>query len=125
MCLSKSRQSILVATVLLLLGCNVNINPAVEKVNEYNVRIQISNKATHEYKIIRGTKTYQQFVQWVKDNENDWSPTPASYVPGVIVSGGDYHFNFIGEMVVLNYPEGQFHKNISKNEYEFLIPKNT
>jgi len=125
MCLSKLKLWVTLVTALFLIGCNVDIDPVFENANEFSVRIHESNKAVVEYKMLKGTEGYKQCVDWVQANKRGWSPTPASYVPGVKVSGAGYDFNFIGDMVVVNYKDGQFSKNVGKNEYEFLIQKNT
>ena len=125
MCLSRLKNWAVVATILLLYGCSDGVDLIFVEANEYSVQIHESLWTVADYKITQYSKRYQQFIELVQTHKRGWSPTAAIYVPGVLVSGGGYHFNFIGEKIVVNYKDGQFYKNISKKEYAFLIQNNT
>ena len=120
MCFTNVKRIIVIILALSLSACSANLDEAFEKTDEFIVQILESGKNIKEYKIRRGTEKYLKFEKWARDNEWGWSPTPATYVPGVVVKSGDYHFNFIGDGVVLNNPEGQYSKDINKNEYEYF-----
>ena len=93
---------------------------AFKKADEFRVHVYESGEHVREYKILRGTEKYLQFENWARENKWGWSPTPATYVPGIVVSGGGHVFNFVGESVVVNNLDGQYSKDISRNEYEFF-----
>lgn len=105
---------------LFLTACSTNIDEAFEKTDEFSVQVYHSGQQVSEYKIKRGTEKYLKFEKWASDNNWGWSPTPADYAPGIVVSGEGHVFNFNGETVVVNKPDGQYAKNISSGEYEFL-----
>ena len=63
----------------------------------------------------------QKLNTWISNNRTGWTPTPATYVPGVLVSGKGFGINFLGNSVIISYSEGQYVKSISPSDYQFLI----
>jgi hypothetical protein len=121
MCFSKLKGASLVLLAISLSACSGDLEEAFRNTDEFIVQIHHSGKNVKEYKIKRGTEKFIQFKKWTQENEWGWSLTPATYLPGVVVRGGDYVFNFIGDAVILNNADGQYSKDIRKSEYEYLL----
>ena len=120
MCCSNLKRFSLIIIAIFLSACSANFDEAFETANEFKVQIHESGKSVREYKVLSGTEKYLKFEKWVQENEWGWKLTPATYVPGVVVTGGGYVFNFVGDSVVVNNPNGQYSKDIKKSEYDFF-----
>jgi hypothetical protein len=63
---------------------------------------------------------YKNLSAWVSRNRSEWSSSPASYVPGIIVRGSNFTINFLDSVVVVNHAGGQFTHRVSPSEFAFL-----
>ena len=70
--------------------------------------------------ILPSSRQFKALSNWLAQNQTGWSSSPASYMPAVVVTGSNFSVNFLGSMVVVNYPGGQFTRKVSPNEYAFL-----
>ena len=125
MCLSSLKKSTTLALALFLSACSANVDKAFENSDEFIVQIYKSGIQIREYKLLKNTEKYLKFENWARKNKWGWSLTPATYAPGVVVRGGGYVFNFVGESVVVNNPDGQYSKEIKESEYEFFNQEHT
>jgi hypothetical protein len=112
--------SILLSFLLLLAACKINVAGMLGEVDSFKVYVYEEGRPVHEYKIVKGDERYQKLIQWAKENGSGWQMTPATYVPGVLVSGGELSVNFLGSSAILNGPDGQFAKDVTPADYAFL-----
>ncbi|MBU2706797.1 hypothetical protein KCM76_12460 [Zooshikella marina] len=115
----KSALTIFLA--LLLISCKVGTEVFIDIAETYTVSINESGKHTKKYTINPGSEKHAKLVAWLKQNNSDWDPTPASYVPGLVVEGTGFSLNFMRTGVILNCKEGQFTKSVKLEDYEYLL----
>ena len=63
---------------------------------------------------------FNRLALLIAAHRDEWEPTPATYVPNVVVTGPDFSINFLREFVVISYAAGQFERPIAASEYDFL-----
>jgi len=78
-------------------------------------------KILAERSIAPTSNEHKKLASWLSFNHDGWSPTPASYVPGVYVTGNNFSINFLKSNVIVNFRGGQFIKPIDPKEYDFLL----
>lgn len=115
------KRALLIATILILASCKINVGGIVENQEPINIIIYGTGSNTNEYILINTDKKYKLFKTWVTNNKDDWETTPASYVPSVIVKGSNYTFNFLNERVIVNVDGKQYSKAVNKSEYDYLL----
>ncbi len=104
-------------SMALLSGCSRTIEISVNTSEALHVSVYSQNMPNKECVIVSGSKEHEALVQWFAQNAKNWSATPATYVPGVSISGKEFSINFIGSAAVLNYGEGQYSHSASPAEY--------
>ena len=115
------KKALIIFLALLLISCKVDTEAFINMSETYNVSINESGKYTKKYKINPGSEKHAKIVAWLKQNTSGWEPTPASYVPKLIVEGASFSLNFMGTGVILNCKEGQFSKPVKSEDYEYLL----
>lgn len=112
--------TILLLSLLLLVSCKIDTEKITERHESLKVFIYEYGRPSYEYTLSQSDEKYHKLMLWIKNNQYGWSPTPATYVPRVLISSKTFSVNFIGESVVINYADGQFIKKVDQNEYEFI-----
>ena len=60
---------------------------------------------------------------WLALNRHGWKASPASFVPGIVVSSERFSLNFLPNGVVVNYEAGQFTRDSGSKLAEKLSCK--
>ncbi|MBI1424772.1 MAG: hypothetical protein GC149_15105 [Gammaproteobacteria bacterium] len=110
----------LILFAFVLVSCTIDTAKFIDPNETLQVYIYGTELNTEEYLLNPGGEKYNKFISWVRNNKEGWSSTPASYVPGILVSGKSFTMNFMDNTVLVNYADGQFTKKIDPTEYEFL-----
>jgi hypothetical protein len=63
---------------------------------------------------------FKDLSVWISRNGTEWSSSPASYAPGIVVRGSNFTINFLDSVVIVNHPGGQFTHKVSPGEFSFL-----
>jgi hypothetical protein len=63
---------------------------------------------------------YQALEKWLSQNKSGWQTTPATYIPGKVVSGSGFTLNFLNSIVIANFSGGQYSHSTNPSEYRFL-----
>lgn len=106
--------------LLLLTACRINVADMIGEVDSFKVYLYEAGRPVREYAIVKGDERYNKLVLWAKENESGWQMDLATYVPGVLVSGGGIRINFLGSSAILSGPDGQFAKDMNPADYAFL-----
>jgi hypothetical protein len=105
---------------LVLASCNIDTDKIINPNETLQVYIYGTELSVEEYLLNPGDEKYKKFISWVRNNKEGWSSTPATYVPKILISGKSFTINFMDNIVLINYADGQFTKKIDPTEYEFL-----
>ena len=119
------KRALLIATLLILASCKINVDGILENQEPINIIIYGEGTNSKEYVLINTDQKYKLFKAWVANNKGGWEPTPASYVPSIIVKGSSFTFNFLNEGVIVNVDGIQYSKAVNKSEYDYLLQQNT
>jgi len=130
------RKSILLYFLifLVILSCSTNIdfNRIIDNSKPFEIEKKILNSSNYlGYKRIINSqsKKWIDFDDWLKNNQNDWYKTPASYITEITIKQNDFNLLFFsndeGETVVINYIDDkgngkQYRKKIKKGELDFV-----
>ena len=117
------KRNFVILFAIFISACSANFDDAFEKTNEFSVQVYESGKTIREYKITRGSIKFSKLETWARNNEWGWNSTPATYAPGIVVVGGGFIINFVGDSVVINNSDGQYYKEIDPRDYAFLKMK--
>ena len=114
-----------VVSCALLAGCDKELSLALPaepvKLQRYE-----QGRPVEACDISPDSPQFKSLAAWISNNKDGWSSSPASYVPGVLVSGRNFSVNFLSSLVVVNYPGGQLTRKASANEAAFLnCPRGT
>ena len=105
----------------ILTGCSQTIVFNVSPAETLRVSVYSKGRPVQECAIAPGSPQQQKLSAWLSKNTEAWAATPATYVPGVKVSGENFSVNFLGTGVILNYAHGQYSRSANPSEYEFLL----
>lgn len=106
--------------VAVLTGCSQNVSFSLPSEELLGVVVYENGAPIQQCEIPAGSAKQKALAHWLQQNTGDWSATPATYVPGVLVAGNDFSINFLGNSVILNYAGGQYAHKVNPNEYEYL-----
>ena len=109
-----TRASVLALIVAILGGCNDELAWALP---QETLTLQKNGRSCP---VTPDSAQFKQLAAWVSQNRSGWSSSPASYVPGTIVRGGNFSINFLNALVVVNHPGGQFTHKASPDDFGFL-----
>ena len=104
----------------MLTACKVDVITTFDSINEFQVSINDQGSFIKEYTIVKGSKKHIALRQLLINNQEGWSQTLATYVPGVLVTSNGLSLNFLNAGIIANYSGGQFSKPIKIAEYGFL-----
>jgi hypothetical protein len=110
-----------IAAIVLGAGCSRTVQFELPKGEVLKLLVYSDGRPRAERELIPSSKEYGQLSLWLQANSKGWSPTPASYVPGVYVSGKAFSINFLKASIIINYSGGQYTKRVDPKEYEFLL----
>jgi hypothetical protein len=110
-----------VAALMLAVGCDSDIHFDLPKNETLKLHVYSGGGPLVEKELAPSSKENQQLALWLAANTKGWSSTPASYVPGVYVTGKEFSINFLKTSVIINYAGGQYAKPVDPKEYEFLL----
>jgi len=102
----------------LLSACDVALT--LPETEPLSLQVHKKGSPVAECKLLPGTPNFQKLASWLSNNKTGWSPTPATYIPGVYITGSKFSINFLGTFVIVNYADGQYSHSVSPSEYEFL-----
>ena len=110
---------LLVTIVLLLGGCQVE-TPVLRsaKVTQFEKGREVRSWSLTDAQL-------QTVSDWLAERKSDWNPTPATFVPSLLVSGKDvnedaYELDVLAEDIVLIGPKGEFMKRFPPEEIAAL-----
>jgi len=105
---------------LLVTGCSHTVNYTLPTTEQLKVHIYAQGRPIQECEISPTSEQYKKLSIWLNQNRADWSATPATYVPGVLISGTKFSINFIGNSTIINYEAGQYSHATTPKDYEFV-----
>jgi hypothetical protein len=99
-----------------LAGCKAEVVNAFKNAGE--LQLVVPGQSTQA--IHKDSKLFNWLSSWLESHQDAWSSSPASYVPGYLVRGDDFHLNFNEGFAVLNYedPKGKYHQFVRKLDSE-------
>ena len=101
-----------------LTGCSQTIDFRIPENEVLKMSITNSGVPVTECVIKPGSVMHVLLSAWIEQNSENWKATPASYVPGIMVSGNEFAMNILGEGVIINYDGGQYSHSIKPNALE-------
>jgi hypothetical protein len=117
--------AVVVAMCALLAGCEKELSLALPAEPVMLQRYE-RGRPVEACEISPESPQFASLAAWISKNGDGWSSSPASYAPGVLVSGRNFSINFLSSLVVVNYPGGQLTRKASSNEAAFLnCPRGT
>lgn len=111
--------------VAVLTGCEQEIEFAIPTDEILELYIYLEGDFKEECKFTSNHRIISQLNKWLNSNIENWSASPVSFAPNIIIYGETFSINFWDEFIVLNYEQGQFTKDININEFEYINCKNT
>ena len=112
------RIAIILIVTVLLVACShklsLNLSPSE------TFKLSTLSATTSTCLIAPGSLQHKALENWLSENQNGWQSTPASYVPGTVVSGVGFTLNFVGSLAIANYSGGQYSRSTKPVDYEFL-----
>ena len=115
------KKALLLAATLVLASCNINVDSIINNQEPITVIIYGTDATAKEYILTATDPKYKTFKTWISSNKEGWELTPATYIPGVIVKGSNFTFNFLKADVIVNVDGKQYSKPVNKQEYDFLL----
>ena len=112
---------LIIFLALCLISCRQNIGHHLDELESFSVEVYDGSGSTRKFEISAGSENYESLRKWLSENEQGWTKSPASYVPGVVVSYDKTQLNFINNVVVLNNENGQYTKPADREDYGFLL----
>ena len=97
-------------------GCSQNVILDIQPNEVLNIDMYENGLHTQECNLI----STSDFIKLFKNTSNEWTATPVTYVPYILVSGKNFKANFIGKKVVINNNDGQYIKDIRIKDYSFI-----
>jgi hypothetical protein len=107
--------------VMVAAGCMKDMRFELPPNETLTVLVYGGGRPLTERQITPLSKEHHLLAVWLAANSRGWSPTPATYVPGVYVKGKGFSINFLKSMVIINFQEGQYIKSVDPKSYEFLL----
>ena len=104
----------------MLTGCAHTLDLTLPATDPLKVQIHRNGRPLQECEIAPSSEQYKQLATWLSQNREVWSATPASYVPGVMISGPSFSINFLGGGAIVQYEKGQFSHPAKPKDYEFV-----
>ena len=111
---------LLVFCAVLVAGCTQDLSLTLPPDAQLKLSSHVHGSPTETCSIAHGSPQYQALEKWLNQNRGGWQTTPATYVPGKVVSGPDFTLNFIGSLVIANFAGGQYSHSIVPTDYGFL-----
>jgi hypothetical protein len=115
----RNTAVLLVTIVLVLGGCQVE-TPVLHsaKVKQFEKGREVRTWSLTDAQL-------QTVSEWLAERKSGWAPTPATFVPSLIVSGKDanddvYELDVRSEDIVLTGPKGEFMKRFPPEELAAL-----
>lgn len=115
----KHVATFLVSAVLVA-GCSQELPLQLPPGEPLKLSAHAHGAAVSGCSIAPGSPQYQALEKWLSQNRGGWQTTPASYVPGTVVSGAGFTLNFVGTVVVANVSSGQYSHPTTPTDYGFL-----
>ena len=113
------KQALLILSVLCLVSCTHELPLSVFEVQKLKLYVY-SKDGGVTCSLERGSPQYERLRRWVEQNREGWKPSPATYIPGKVVSGDGFGLNFLNNFAVFNYAGGQYTHTAPPEEHQFL-----
>ena len=114
------RIPIILIVTALLVGCSNKLSINLLPSETLNLSTPMHGAEKSTCLIAPGTLQHKELENWLSENRGGWQSTPASYVPGTVVSGSNFSLNFVGSIAIVNYSGGQYSHPAKPADYEFL-----
>jgi hypothetical protein len=102
-------------------GCKSDVRFELPANESLKLLLYGGGKPLTEREILPSSKEHSLLAAWLVVNREGWSPTPATYIPGVYVRGKEFSINFLQTNVIINFRGGQYIKSVNPKDYEFLL----
>ena len=130
------RNIIIALLTLTLFGCSQSlvVNLEVEKdiiirdLTKFKKDIVIDLNQENSIVIKPNSKEFRQIQNWFKNNQDEWSHSPASFLPSYVFELNGYSFVLQDYLIVVNYIDSlgkanQLTHSISDTSFFFLDRK--
>jgi hypothetical protein len=107
-------------------GCRIDATDTFQDAKNIKLEIYENGHSKFEKKIEKDSDIYQWVYHWLERNDTGWSQSFASYLNQCVVSGDDFHLNFLNETATISFKDKngkqrQLVKTINSREYQFLL----
>jgi hypothetical protein len=103
-----------------LVGCTRDLAFALPKSQPLNLAIYSDGRPLEKCTIAPGSKQFVSLETLLASYPAGWKPSPATYVPGVLVTGSGFSINFSHEFAVVSSGRTQLTHSIPHGAYAFL-----
>lgn len=114
------RTAAIMLTVMAMSGCSESIELELPENTSLELDIHSNGRRGESCTIAPDSFQFNRLALLIAAHREGWVPTPATYVPNVLVTGPDFSINFLRESVVISYAAGQFERPIAASDYDFL-----
>jgi hypothetical protein len=77
-------------------------------------------KAQQRCSIAPGSAKFAQLADFLKQNEAGWHKRSSDYTPALVVIGSDLNLYFAADLLVMNYHDGEYSRQVAPESYAFL-----
>ena len=107
--------------IAVLTGCSQSIDFRLPENEVLAISITNGGVPVTECKIQPGSSIHSELSDWIERNTDNWKASPASYVPGTVISGEGFSINVLNDGLILNYSGHQYTHSIEPDEFRYLI----
>lgn len=101
-------------------GCSRTVEFTLPNDEILEVSTSASGKFTKKCLLSEISGATARVDSWLLNHSGGWEPSPATYVPAVLIAGKTFSLNFLHESAIINYSGGQYVHSVSPIDYEFL-----
>lgn len=114
------KQAFLLFVALSLAGCTHEIPSDVFEAQILKLYVYSKDGGRVTCSLERSSLQYNQLQSWIKQNKEGWKKNPATYIPGKVISAGDFSLNFLNSIAIFNHSDGQYVRAVTPEEHSFL-----
>jgi hypothetical protein len=106
--------------LITLAGCTRDLAFALPKTQHLVLAIYSNGRPLQECTVAPGSKQFVGLEALLASYHAGWKPSPATYAPGVLVTGTGFSINFIHDFAVVSFGSAQVTRPIPHSAYTFL-----